>query len=422
MNKRNNRGFKIWEIREKSLVGSVGQPVIKFIKEEKKKIMDFEFNENQLDLQKMVRELAEKEIGPRAKENDEKDVFPMDVYKMMADMGLTAIGVPESYGGPEATDIERMIAIEEIAKKDGAVATILAVHGMFVQALEKYGTEEQKQRFYPRIAEEGYYTAFALTEPCAGSDPASAKTTAIYDPATDEYVLNGNKCFITGGARADAIIVFALTDPSLGAKGMSAFIVEKGMKGFSTGKIEDKMGIRCSETAELFFDDCRVPKANLIGQEGKGFGIAMNSLDGARIGVGAIALGLAEGALDESLSYIEQRVQFGKPISKLQGIQWYIADMATQIETAKWMVYHAAYLRTVGKPYTKEASMCKLHNSKVAREVTNLAMQIHGGYGYMKEYPVERMYRDAKITEIYEGTSEIQKVIIAKQVMTAAKK
>ena len=384
--------------------------------------MDFEFNENQLDLQKMVRELAEKEIGPRSKENDEKDVFPVDVFKMMADMGLTAIGVPESYGGPEATDIERMIAIEEIAKKDGAVATILAVHGMFVQALEKYGTEEQKKRFYPRIAEEGYYTAFALTEPCAGSDPASAKTTAVYDPATDEYVLNGNKCFITGGARADAILVFALTDPSLGAKGMSAFIVEKGMKGFSTGKIEDKMGIRCSETAELFFDDCRVPKANLVGQEGKGFGIAMNSLDGARIGVGAIALGLAEGALDESLSYIEQRVQFGKPISKLQGIQWYIADMATEIETAKWMVYHAAYLRTVGKPYTKEASMCKLHNSKVAREVTNLAMQIHGGYGYMKEYPVERMYRDAKITEIYEGTSEIQKVIIAKQVMTAAKK
>ena len=384
--------------------------------------MDFEFNENQLDLQKMVRELAEKEIGPRAKENDEKDVFPVDVFKMMADMGLTAIGVPESYGGPEATDIERMIAIEEIAKKDGAVATILAVHGMFVQALEKYGTEEQKKRFYPRIAEEGYYTAFALTEPCAGSDPASAKTTAVYDPATDEYVLNGNKCFITGGARADAILVFALTDPSLGAKGMSAFIVEKGMKGFSTGKIEDKMGIRCSETAELFFDDCRVPKANLVGQEGKGFGIAMNSLDGARIGVGAIALGLAEGALDVSLSYIEQRVQFGKPISKLQGIQWYIADMATEIETAKWMVYHAAYLRTVGKPYTKEASMCKLHNSKVAREVTNLAMQIHGGYGYMKEYPVERMYRDAKITEIYEGTSEIQKVIIAKQVMTAAKK
>lgn len=384
--------------------------------------MDFEFNENQLDLQKMVRELAEKEIGPRAKENDEKDVFPVDVFKMMADMGLTAIGVPESYGGPEATDIERMIAIEEIAKKDGAVATILAVHGMFVQALEKYGTEEQKKRFYPRIAEEGYYTAFALTEPCAGSDPASARTTAVYDPATDEYVLNGNKCFITGGARADAILVFALTDPSLGAKGMSAFIVEKGMKGFSTGKIEDKMGIRCSETAELFFDDCRVPKANLVGQEGKGFGIAMNSLDGARIGVGAIALGLAEGALDESLSYIEQRVQFGKPISKLQGIQWYIADMATEIETAKWMVYHAAYLRTVGKPYTKEASMCKLHNSKVAREVTNLAMQIHGGYGYMKEYPVERMYRDAKITEIYEGTSEIQKVIIAKQVMSAAKK
>ena len=383
--------------------------------------MNFEFNENQNDLREMVRELAEKEIGPRAKENDEKDVFPVDLFKMMADMGLTAIGVPEEFGGPEATDIERMIAIEEIAKKDGAVATILAVHGMLIQALVKYGTDEQKKRFLPRIAEEGYYTAFALTEPGAGSDPASAKTTAVYDAATDEYVLNGNKCFITGGARADAILVFALTDPSKGAKGMTAFIVEKGMKGFSTGKIEDKMGIRCSETAELFFDDCRVPAANRLGEEGKGFGIAMNSLDGARVGVGAIALGLAEGALDESLAYINQRVQFGKPIAALQGIQWYIADMATEIEAAKWMVYHAAYLRTEGKPYTKEASMAKLFCAKVAREVTNLAMQIHGGYGYMKEYAVERMYRDAKITEIYEGTSEIQKVIISKQVMSAKK-
>ena len=374
--------------------------------------MNFEFNENQNDLRMMVRELAEKEIGPRAKENDEKDVFPVDIFKMMADMGLTGIGVPEEYGGPEAT---------EIAKKDGAVATILAVHGMLIQALVKYGTEEQKKRFLPKIAEEGYYTAFALTEPGAGSDPASAKTTAVYDPETDEYILNGNNCFITGGARADAILVFALTDPSKGAKGMSAFIVEKGMKGFSTGKIEDKMGIRCSETAELFFDDCRVPAANRLGEEGKGFGIAMGSLDGARVGVGAIALGIAEGALEESLSYINQRVQFGKPIAALQGIQWYIADMATEIEAAKWMVYHASYLRTEGKPYTKEASMAKLFCAKMAREVTNLAMQIHGGYGYMKEYAVERMYRDAKITEIYEGTSEIQKVIISKQVMSAKK-
>ncbi len=380
--------------------------------------MDFSLTREQKMLKKLAAQFAEQELEPVAAQVDEEHTFPVENFAKMAKVGFTGIGVPKEYGGCGGGALEKVIAVSEFAKKCMTSAACLSIHLIAPHAIVAHGTEEQKQKYLPMLTKGGILGAFALTEPNAGSDAAGVKTTAVYDPATDEYVLNGNKCFITGGARADAILVFALTDPSLGAKGMSAFIVEKGMKGFSTGKIEDKMGIRCSETAELFFDDCRVPKANLVGQEGKGFGIAMNSLDGARIGVGAIALGLAEGALDESLSYIEQRVQFGKPISKLQGIQWYIADMATEIETAKWMVYHAAYLRTVGKPYTKEASMCKLHNSKVAREVTNLAMQIHGGYGYMKEYAVERMYRDAKITEIYEGTSEIHKVVISRAVLS----
>ena len=384
--------------------------------------MDFTLSKEHLLFRQMVREFVENEVKPIMQEIDEEERFPSEIWAKLGPAGLLGIQYPKKYGGQGGDYLAYIIAIEEISKYCASVTSGIAAHSsLCTWPIFQFGTEEQKMRFLPELLSGRAIGAMGLTEPGAGSDPASAKTTAVYDAATDEYVLNGNKCFITGGARADAILVFALTDPSKGAKGMTAFIVEKGMKGFSTGKIEDKMGIRCSETAELFFDDCRVPAANRLGEEGKGFGIAMNSLDGARVGVGAIALGLAEGALDESLAYINQRVQFGKPIAALQGIQWYIADMATEIEAAKWMVYHAAYLRTEGKPYTKEASMAKLFCAKVAREVTNLAMQIHGGYGYMKEYAVERMYRDAKITEIYEGTSEIQKVIISKQVMSAKK-
>ncbi len=230
-------------------------------------------------------------------------------------------------------------------------------------------------------------------------------------------MLNGTKCFISGGSRAEVFIIFALTNPAKGLKGMSAILVEKGTPGFSIGKIEEKMGLGGSETAELIFEDCRVPAENLLGAEGKGFNIAMAALDGARIGVGAQAIGIAEGAIDLSVKYVHERVQFGKPIAVLQGIQWYIADMATKTEAAKWLVYYAAYLEEAGKPFSKEAAMCKLNASENARFVTNLAMQIHGGYGYMKDYPLERMYRDAKITEIYEGTSEIHKVVISRAVI-----
>lgn len=286
-----------------------------------------------------------------------------------------------------------------------------------LQAILKFGTEEQKKKYLPMMAEGGCVGAFALTEPNAGSDAARAATTAIIDEETDEYVLNGTKCFISGGGQAESLIIFALTDPSKGIKGMSAIIVDKGTPGFSIGKIEEKMGIHGSETAELIFDNCRVPKSNLLGKEGKGFNIAMTCLDGARIGVGAQAVGIAEGALEESIKYSKERVQFGKPISALQGIQWYIADMATMVESAKLLVYYAADLKARGEKHTKEAAMAKYNASRTAREVTNLALQIHGGYGYMKDYPLERMYRDAKITEIYEGTSEIHKVVISRAVL-----
>lgn len=307
---------------------------------------------------------------------------------------------------------------EELAKYCASTSIMFSVHGSLCSwPILEFGTEEQKQKYLPRLTKGGEVAAFALTEPNAGSDAASASTTAIYDPATDEYVLNGTKCFITGGSRASVLIIFALTEPQKGLKGMSAIIVESGTPGFTVGKVENKMGLRGSETAELIFEDCRVPAANLVGRPGQGFKMAMMALDSARIGTGAQAVGIAEGAIDLSVKYMHERVQFGKPIATLQGLQWYIADMATKTEAAKWLVYRAAYLHDAGQPYSKESAMCKLNASENARFVTNLALQIHGGYGYMHDYPLERMYRDAKLTEIYEGTSEIHKVVISRAVL-----
>lgn len=284
-------------------------------------------------------------------------------------------------------------------------------------AINKFGTPEQKELFIPKITSGGGLSAFALTEPGAGTDAAAVKTTAIYDEKTDEYVLNGTKCFISGGGLADVLIIFALTDPEKALRGMSAFIVEKGTPGFSIGKIEEKMGISASETAELIFEDCRIPKANLLGEENKGFKIAMMTLDGARIGAAAQALGLAEGAIDLSIKYMHERIQFGKPIANLQVLQFYLADMATKTRAAKLLVYEAAWKQDNGLPYSMEAAMAKANASENARFVTNLALQIHGGYGYMKDYPLERMYRDAKITEIYEGTSEVNKIVISRALL-----
>lgn len=381
--------------------------------------MDFKLTDGQEMLKKTVREFAEKVVGPRAEEVDQTGIFPRDTFEQMAKLGLTGIGTPEEYGGSGGNDIDKVITVTELAKKCAATAGILSIHTIFASVLLKFGSEEQKKKYLPEVTSGGHLAAFALTEPNAGSDAATVRTTAVLDEETGEYVLNGTKCFISGGGQAKYLLIFALTDPSKGVKGLSCILVEKGTLGFSVGKIENKMGIHGSETAELIFDQCRVPKENLVGKEGAGFKMAMNALDGARIGVAAQALGIAEGALDESVKYMNERVQFGNPIKALQGLQWYIADMATKTECAKWMIYYAAYLKSTGQPHTKEAAIAKLNASENARFVTNLALQIHGGYGYMKDYPLERMYRDAKITEIYEGTSEIHKVVISRAVLNS---
>ena len=381
--------------------------------------MDFKLTDGQEMLKKTVREFAEKVVGPRAEEVDQTGIFPRDTFEQMAKLGLTGIGTPEEYGGSGGNDIDKVITVTELAKKCAATAGILSIHTIFASVLLKFGSEEQKKKYLPEVTSGGHLAAFALTEPNAGSDAAAVRTTAVLDEETGEYVLNGTKCFISGGGQAKYLLIFALTDPSKGVKGLSCILVEKGTPGFTVGKIENKMGIHGSETAELIFDQCRVPKENLVGKEGAGFKMAMNALDGARIGVAAQALGIAEGALDESVKYMNERVQFGKPIKALQGLQWYIADMATKTECAKWMIYYAAYLKSTGQPHTKEAAIAKLNASENARFVTNLALQIHGCYGYMKDYPLERMYRDAKITEIYEGTSEIHKVVISRAVLNS---
>lgn len=381
--------------------------------------MDFKLTDGQEMLKKTVREFAEKVVGPRAEEVDQTGIFPRDTFEQMAKLGLTGIGTPEEYGGSGGNDIDKVITVTELAKKCAATAGILSIHTIFASVLLKFGSEEQKKKYLPEVTSGGHLAAFALTEPNAGSDAAAVRTTAVLDEETGEYVLNGTKCFISGGGQAKYLLIFALTDPSKGVKGLSCILVEKGTPRFTVGKIENKMGIHGSETAELIFDQCRVPKENLVGKEGAGFKMAMNALDGARIGVAAQALGIAEGALDESVKYMNERVQFGKPIKALQGLQWYIADMATKTECAKWMIYYAAYLKSTGQPHTKEAAIAKLNASENARFVTNLALQIHGGYGYMKDYPLERMYRDAKITEIYEGTSEIHKVVISRAVLNS---
>jgi len=377
--------------------------------------MDFKFSKSEEVIQKVAREFAEKEVAPLAEEIDKSGRLPEETFNKMVKCGFTGIGVPVEYGGSGGDDITKVIVVSEIAKKCGATAAILSIHSIFGQTILRFGTEEQKQKYLPLVSNGGKKTAFALTEPNAGSDAAAVKTVAVSDG--DDYVITGTKCFITGGNLADYVIVFASTDPSKGVKGLSAIVVPKGTPGFSIGKVEHKMGVRASQTAELIFDGCRVPKENLVGKEGQGFKIAMVGLDGARIGVASQALGIAEGALEESVSYMKERVQFGKPIAALQGLQWYISDMATRIECARWMVYRAAYLKVTGQPFTKEAAIAKLNASETASFVANKALQIHGGYGYMQDYPLERMVRDAKITEIYEGTSEIHKVVISRAVL-----
>ena len=374
--------------------------------------MDFTLTKEQEMIRNVMREFAENEVEPIAADIDETGRFPEETVEKMARYNMLGIPFPEEYGGAGGDEVAYAIAVEELSKVCGTTGVICSAHtSLGCWPIYKFGTEEQKQKYLVPLAKGEKLGAFGLTEPNAGTDAAGQQTVAVLDG--DHYVLNGSKIFITNGGQADVYIIFAMTDKSKGTRGISAFIVEKDFPGFSIGKIEEKMGIRASSTAELIFEDCIVPKENLLGEEGKGFKIAMMTLDGGRIGIAAQALGIAQGALDVTVQYIKEREQFGRPLAKFQGLQWMVADMATEIEATRFLVYRAAFNKANGLPYNKEAAMAKLYAANTAMDVTTKCVQLHGGYGYTKDYPVERMMRDAKITEIYEGTSQVQQMVIA---------
>ena len=374
--------------------------------------MKFELNDQQKMIQKMVREFAEKEVGPIAAELDKTEEYPTKTLEKMAKLGLLGAIIPTEYGGAGLDSISYTIIIEEISRKCASTGVITSVHNSLVGfPIMKYGSEEQKKKYLPILAKGEKIGAFAGTEPNAGSDLGAMQTTAVLKG--DKYIINGDKTFITSGPEAGVIIVFAVTDKSAGSKGISAFIVEDKFKGYKVGSIFEKLGITASKTSELIFEDMEVPKDNLLGKEGEGFKIALSTLDVGRIGIAAQAVGIAQAALDESIEYSKQRQQFGKPLAQLQAIQWMIADMATRIEASRFLVYNAAYQKDLGGRISKEAAMAKLFASATAVESAIKAVQIHGGYGYTKEYTVERLFRDSKITEIYEGTSEVQRLVIA---------
>jgi hypothetical protein len=374
--------------------------------------MIFEFNEQQKMLQKMVREFAEQEIAPGVMERDEKEEFSRELLDKAGDLGLTGICFPEAYGGSDGDYISYIIASEEIARVDDCVATgFSASVSLCAFPIYNYGTEAQKQKYLMPLATGQKLGAFGLTEPAAGTDAAAQQSVAVLNG--DHYVLNGSKIFITNGGAAEVYIVFAMTDKSKGIKGITAFILERGMPGFTFGKKEHKMGIHSSQTMELVFQDVAVPVENRLGKEGEGFKIAMNTLDGGRIGVAAQALGIAQAALDHAIKYSKERVQFGKPIASNQAIAFMLADMATQLDAARLLTYRAAYLKQIGQPYSKEAAMAKMYASDAAMSITTDAVQIFGGYGFSREYPVERLMRNAKITQIYEGTNQVQRMVIS---------
>ena len=374
--------------------------------------MKLELSEQQKMIKNMVREFAEKEIAPIAAELDEKQEYPTKTLEKMAKLGLLGIIIPTEYGGAGLDTISYAAVIEEISRKCASTGVITSVHNSLVAwPIMKYGTEDQKKKYLPILAKGEKIGAFAGTEPNAGSDLGAMQTTAKLKG--NKYIINGDKTFITSGPKAGIIIVFAVTDKNAGSKGISAFIVENTMKGFKVGSIFDKMGIHANLVSELIFEDMEVPKENLLGKEGDGFKIALSTLDGGRIGIAAQAVGIAQACLDERIDYAKQRQQFGRPLAKFQAIQWMIADMATRIEASRHLVYKAAYTKDAGVRFSYEAAMAKLFASETAMEAAIKAVQIHGGYGYTKEYTVERLFRDAKITEIYEGTSEVQRLVIS---------
>ncbi|MGD8474332.1 MAG: acyl-CoA dehydrogenase family protein [Anaerolineae bacterium] len=378
--------------------------------------MDFELNEEQKMVRDMVRDFAQKEVAPRAALVDKTEEFPEENIRQMGELGLLGLPLPEEYGGGGGDYLSYAIAVEEIARACGSTALIFAAHvSLGCGPIYSFGTEEQKRKWLPRLCSGQGLGAFGLTEPEAGSDAGGTRTTAVRDG--DKYVLNGSKMWITSGAIADVVTCTAKTDPAAGTHGISCFLVEKGMPGFIPGKNEPKMGLKGSVTSALSLENCRVPVQNLLGEEGAGFRQMLITLDAGRISIGAMALGLGQAAFDEAQRYAKQRVQFGRPIAKFQAIQWMIADIATELDAARLMIYRAAARKDAGLRYTKEAAMAKLYASEVAERAAYKALQIHGGYGYSREYPVERIYRDQRLCAIGEGTSEIQRLVIARQVL-----
>ena len=374
--------------------------------------MEFKWNDEQQLMQTMFREFVDKELRPIATELDEQERFPFELIPKMGEIGLLGIPVAEEFGGVGMGTLEYVMAVEEISKACASTGVTISAHtSLCCWPIEHFGTQEQKEKYLPDLATGEKLGAFGLTEPNAGTDAAMQRTPA--EDKGDHWLLNGSKVFITNGEVADVYVVFAMTDKAAGNKGISAFLLEKGMEGFSFGSHEKKMGIRASSTCEFVFEDVKVPKENLLGELNKGFQIAMMTLDGGRIGIAAQALGIAQGAIDETVKYVKDRVQFGRPISKFQNTQFMLAEMQTRVDAARMLVYRAAAIKDAGEPYSSEAAMAKLFASETAREVTWRAVQLFGGYGYTRDYPVERMMRDAKITEIYEGTSEVQKMVIS---------
>ncbi|ARI76042.1 acyl-CoA dehydrogenase [Halobacillus mangrovi] len=375
--------------------------------------MHLQFTDEQQMMRKMVRDFAEKEVAPAVERMEREDRFPKELLPKMGELGLMGIPIPEKYGGAEMDYTSYIIAIHELSKVSGTLGVILSVHtSVGTNPILYFGTEEQKQKYIPKLASGEYLGAFALTEPSAGSDASSLKTRA--KKRDNHYILNGSKVFITNGGEADTFIVFARTNPDVPTgKGLSAFIVERDTPGFSIGKAEKKMGLHGSSTVSLNFDQCEVPASQLLGKEGEGYKIALSNLNMGRIGIAAQSLGIAEAALEHATAYAKERVQFGQPIAKLQGISFKLADMATAVEASKLLVYNAASMQQQGVKCGKEVSMAKLMASKTAVDTAIEAVQIHGGYGYTEDYAVERFFRDAKVCEIYEGTSEIQRIVVS---------
>ncbi len=374
--------------------------------------MDFSLTKQENLFLQMIREFAENEVKPLAAEIDEQERFPMETVEKMAKIGIMGIPIPKQYGGQGGTTQMYSMAVEELSRVCATTGVVVSAHtSLCAEPILMFGTEEQKNKYLPKLASGEWIGAFGLTEPNAGTDAAMQQTTAV--DAGDKWILNGSKIFITNASYANVYVVFAMTDKSLGTKGISAFIVERGYKGFSIGKKEKKLGIRGSATCELIFENCEVPKENLLGKEGKGFKIAMMTLDGGRLGIASQALGIAQGAMDETVKYVKERKQFGRAIGQFQNTQFQLANLETKINAARFLVRSAADRIDKGLPHSKDASMAKLFAAEVAMEMTTKAIQFHGGYGYTREYPVERMFRDAKITEIYEGTSEVQRMVIA---------